>query len=169
MTEIWKDIKGYEGKYQVSNLGNVRSLNYNHTSELKLLKFGYARGYSRVTLWDNGLCRDYSVHRLVAQTFIPNPNNYPYVNHKNEIKDDNRVENLEWCTERYNILYGTCTQKIKINQPNRIEVRIDDILFPSMSAAAKYLGVQPASLSVTFNCGRTTYKGHKIELIKKES
>ena len=106
--EEWKDIKDYEGLYQVSNYGRVKSLNHNHTSKEKILSLKpNGRGYIRVTLCKNNIKKPYSVHRLVAITFIPNPNNYPLVNHKDEDKTNNHVDNLEWCTYKYNINYGT--------------------------------------------------------------
>lgn len=107
MEEIWKDISGYEGLYQVSNLGDVRSLNYRRSGELKLLKQGNVHGYKRVELSKNGKKKKYWVHRLVAITFISNPNNLPMVNHKDEDKTNNNVNNLEWCDAKYNVNYGT--------------------------------------------------------------
>lgn len=112
MDEIWKDIPGYEGKYEVSNLGNVRSLNYNHTGEIKLLKQGTnKKGYKLVNLCKNGKQKCYLIHRLVAMTFIPNPNNLPIINHKDENKVNNNVNNLEWCTYEYNNNYGTRNER----------------------------------------------------------
>lgn len=112
MDEIWKDIPGYEGKYEVSNLGNVRSLNYNHTGEIKLLKQGTnKKGYKLVNLCKNGKQKCYLIHRLVAMTFIPNPNNLPIINHKDENKVNNNVKNLEWCTIAYNNNYGTRNER----------------------------------------------------------
>ena len=108
MTEIWKDVVGYEGLYKVSNFGNVLSLNYNGTGKSKLLKQFYHIGYRRVMLVKNGIKKKLLVHRLVAEAFIPNPNNYPCVNHKDENRGNNHVDNLEWCTYKYNSNYGTC-------------------------------------------------------------
>ena len=111
--EIWKDIIGYEGLYQVSNYGNVKSLNYNKTGKEKILKPQITKdGYCRVLFSHNNKHKQHSVHRLVCTAFIPNPNNYPCVNHKSEDKTDNRVENLEWCTIAFNNSYGTRLEKV---------------------------------------------------------
>lgn len=110
--EIWKDIEGYEGLYQVSNLGRVRSLNYNQTGKVKVLKLYNKRGYLEVALSKNGGKKFCLVHRLVAQAFIPNPDNFPCVNHKSERKSENQAFNLEWCDHRYNNSYGTRGQRI---------------------------------------------------------
>lgn len=97
--EIWKQMTGYEGKYMVSNLGRIRSL-LNGSKFYGILKPAIHKGgYLRVRLYDN---KSLLVHRLVAQTFIPNPKNKATVNHKNGNKKDNRVENLEWATQKEN-------------------------------------------------------------------
>ena len=111
MKEEWRDIKDYEGLYQISNLGRVKSLNYNRTKKEKILKPRNSQGYLHVTLVKNSKCKGFTVHRLVAMHFIENPNNYPEVNHKDENKQNNKVENLEWCTDKYNKNYGTRTQR----------------------------------------------------------
>ena len=94
--EFYVDIKGYEGLYQVSNLGNVKSLNYNKTGKAEILNPGVSRGYLRVGLIKEGKRKQFGVHRLVAIAFLPNPNNYTDVHHINRYTSDNRVENLKW-------------------------------------------------------------------------
>ena len=111
MNEIWKEIEGYEGKYEVSNLGNVRSLKYARSNKVKLLKQASDHGYKRVNLFKNGKRKSHWVHRLVAIAFLPNPNNLPQVNHKDENKTNNRMDNLEWCTIKYNMNYGTRNER----------------------------------------------------------
>lgn len=111
--EIWKCINGYDGKYQISSNGRVRSLNFNKTEETVILKQSSdTYGYKQVTLYKNGKRKTYKVHRLVAETFISNPNKYPQVNHKDENKENNSVKNLEFCTEQYNINYGTRNERV---------------------------------------------------------
>lgn len=105
--EIWKDIEGFEGRYQISNLGNVMSLNYMSRGYAALLtpKIN-VKGYMWVALWQHKKCKPMLVHRLVASAFIENPNNYPIVNHKDENPLNNNVSNLEWCTHKYNVQYS---------------------------------------------------------------
>lgn len=116
MEEQWKDIKGYEGLYQVSNYGKVKRLEHkecNSIQEVRILPerilkqtFNF-RGYLKVGLSKDNKTKHVFVHRLVAGAFIDNPNNYPQVNHKDEDKTNNCVDNLEWCTNLYNANYGT--------------------------------------------------------------
>ena len=110
--EIYKDIKDLEGKYQVSNFGNVMSLNYHQTGKSKLLKPSKTKdGYLLVNLSKNGKRKIFLVHRLVAEHFIPNIDNLPQVNHKDENKQNNSVDNLEWCTYEENNNYGTRNER----------------------------------------------------------
>lgn len=101
--EKWKDIVGYEGLYQVSNLGNIKSLNYRNTGEEKIRKLVIDKyGYFVVSLRVNGKSKQHFVHRLVAQAFMPNPDNKPHIDHINTDKTDNRVCNLRWVTQKEN-------------------------------------------------------------------
>lgn len=118
MKEIWKDIEGYEGLYQVSNLGRVKSFRgstkFGKPKELILKPSLINSGYHVVTLYyGNQKKRKFQVHRLVAETFIDNPEHLPCVNHKDENKLNNCVSNLEWCTYQYNNNYGTAKMRMR--------------------------------------------------------
>ena len=117
--EIFKEIKEFED-YEVSNEGNVRSLKRNI-----ILKPIITKCYYKVGLYKDGKPYSKKIHRLVAEAFIPNPNNYKEVNHKNELKTDNRAENLEWCNREYTINYGSRTEKCSEKQ-SKLVVAIDD-------------------------------------------
>lgn len=133
MEEIWKDIPGYEGLYQVSSKGNVRSLNWRNCGFVRNLYLKkHNRGYRHVELAKDGTRKAFTVHRLVAMTFIPNPNNYQTINHIDEDKTNNTVENLEWCTpsqnmrhtislhsEKYHITGKPFSQKGKVVQMSK--------------------------------------------------
>lgn len=120
LEEIWKDIRGYEGLYQVSNLGRVKSVgrcitkNYGGNIRPFLLKdkilrpcFDGKKHYVHVNLSKDGIVTTYNIHRLVAIAFIPNPYGYLEINHIDENKTNNRVDNLEWCDHSYNNTYGS--------------------------------------------------------------
>lgn len=114
MEEIWKDVIGYEGLYQVSNLGRVKSLGSDKWHKGKILKpsFDSKGNYLFVGLHKEGKTTQRNIHRLVAETFVNNQNHLPCVNHINEIKIDNRASNLEWCTVEYNSNYGNAKQNM---------------------------------------------------------
>ena len=107
MIEIWKDIQGYEGKYKVSNLGNVKS-----TYSNKILLPSKCKWYLYVYWYKNKIRKGIAIHRIVAQTFIENLHDLPVVNHKDECKTNNCVNNLEWCSYLYNNTYGTKLEKV---------------------------------------------------------
>lgn len=123
--EVWRKIEGYP-LYQVSNLGKVRSKDYEYIGgksrntllkkKGRVLKQFIDGGYAYVNLSNKGRIKKSRVHRLVAAAFLPNPYNLPVVNHKDENKLNNRVGNLEWCTPLYNTRYGTGRQRAKINR-----------------------------------------------------
>lgn len=122
--EVWKDINGYEGLYQISNRGRIKGLEKEitlltaHKRKLIPMRKSYIKkarmnryGYYQVSLWKNGTSHVFTIHRLVATMFIPNPQKLPCVNHKDERKTNNNVENLEWCTFEYNSNYGTARKR----------------------------------------------------------
>ena len=116
--EIWKPVVGYEGLYEVSSLGRARSLgrfvSINRFLKGRILRLCYnAKGYLRAQLSSNNKAKMYMVHRLVAIAFLPNPDNLPEVNHIDEDKTNNSVENLEWCDGKYNVNYGTRNDRIR--------------------------------------------------------
>lgn len=121
LNEIWQDIPNFEGLYQSSTYGRIRSMERVdargfHRKSI-ILKPSYCKGYPKVLLFKNGVKKSYYAHRLVAETFIPNPNNLPYVNHKDCNPSNCCVDNLEWCTAKYNVSYAEANNK-RIN--NRI-------------------------------------------------
>lgn len=111
-SEVWKDVAGYEGLYKVSNKGNVYSVGRISSQGKKCggltLKPRYVgAGYLQVSLYKNGKMKSKYIHRLVAEAFIPNPESLLQINHIDEVKDNNELSNLEWCTREYNNHYGT--------------------------------------------------------------
>ena len=111
--EVWKDIDGYDGKYQVSNLGQIRSTHSGKKDRIIILKpMVQKNGYLYVALWKNNKKKNKLIHRLVALAFVDNPHNYPEVNHKDENKENNISGNLEWCEHIYNMNYGEVKEKI---------------------------------------------------------
>ena len=120
--EVWADIEGYEGYYQVNTQGRVRSLDREVTyangrvcvHKGKIISgTDNGQNYLIVNLRKDGKRKSFLIHRLVALTFIPNPNGFDLINHKNEVKTDNRYENLEWCDYNYNLNYGTIKERQK--------------------------------------------------------
>ena len=153
MKEVWKDIENYEGYYQVSNLGRVKSKTREvvYCNGNKHIYYGFelkqsldTNGYKTVCLCKDNSPKTFKVHRLVAQAFIDNPNNYGYINHKDENKTNNHMNNLEWCDIRYNNTYGTRLERVaKKEGIPIIQLSIDGEYigtFHSMSSAARAVG-----------------------------
>ena len=144
--EEWKDIQGYEGLYQISNMGRVKSLNYRNTGKEGIMKLDKVKGgYLQLYLYKDGKRKHYLVHRLVATAFCENPEGYNEVNHINEDKADCRADNLEWCSSSYNNSYNDKGKKIgkKLSKPvigiNKVSGLI--LEFPSSREAERQTGI----------------------------
>lgn len=182
MEEVWRDIKGYEGIYQVSNLGRVKSLDRKiRHSKSKFLnvkgkvlkpKIGTS-GYLEVDLRQNGKHQHCRIHRLVAQAFIPNPNNFPIVNHKDENKLNANVNNLEWCNSKYNSNWGTAIERtvnkksIKIIQIDKDSNKIINV-FASSAEAARKTGIGQGHISSCCTGKRKTTGGYRWKYAEDE-
>lgn len=157
--EEWRDIAGYEGLYQVSNLGRVKSLNYHRSGKEQILnpgKTGKNRGYLQVALCKNGNECRYKVHRLVADAFIQNTDNLPEVNHKDENTYNNRVDNLEWISHKDNINYGTRTRRTS----SLVMCIETGTVYPSLMEASRKTGVRPANICNCCQGKRKTTGGY---------
>lgn len=165
MEEIWKDVIGFEGIYQVSNLGHIKSMPRQGTKGGLLQGHSDIRGYINVTLRKNGLQYTQKLHRLVAEAFIPNPDLLPEVNHINEIKDDNRVENLEWCTSAYNHEYGTRTQRASTHCGKPIRCIETGIEYTGAKWAANILHLDPSGITKALKNPHRTCGGYHWEYI----
>lgn len=171
--EIWKDVKGYEGYYQVSNKGRVKSLNrisaQNHVMPEKILKQDVSvLGYCQVTFYKDGKKKREKVHRLAAFMFLTNENNYPQINHKDENPSNNNVDNLEWCTQAYNNLYNDRHKRIGKKMERAIYVIKDErkSLYDSGRKASKILGLTEASVYRCLRGELNTHKGYTFEYAK---
>jgi hypothetical protein len=160
--EIWKDVKGFEGIYQVSNYGDIKSLDRTiNTSNGKsflvygkiLLKKHCKNGYVRYTLCKDGKQKIFLAHRLVAIAFIPNINNQLYVNHKDEVKTNNSSLNLEWCDSKYNNNYGSRGLRIsnKLNRKVIYSKNGTHKEFESITKASEFIGFGVSYISMCCN------------------
>lgn len=173
MGEIWKDISGYEGKYAISSYGNIIALNYNREKRAQnRIPRKDKGGYLYVNLWKNGISKTFKIHRLVAEAFLPNPNNLPQINHKDENKTNNSVFNLEWCSPSYNSKYGNHSRKVldshKKNNSPKAEKSVakcskdGDILdiYISISEAARQTGINRECIRDTCIGKQKTCRGY---------
>lgn len=159
--EIWKDVCGYEGLYQVSNLGRIKST---RKSTRLLTPFKDSYGYFTVCLCKNGIPHRIAIHRLVAIHFVDNPDNLPCVNHKDECKQNNEVSNLEWCDKAYNNAYGT--HPLQISEANSravFQIKNGEIVnkWNSCSEANRKGGYTVSCISRCCSGERRKHKGYE--------
>lgn len=158
--EVWKDIEGYEGLYQVSNEGKIKNIKKNTYRAFS----DNGCGYYFVLLCKDGEKKPFYVHRLVAKAFIPNPDNLPQVNHKNEQKHQNNVENLEWCSNKYNMNYGTARDRTSVKQMKKVYqyTKNNDLVnvYDGVNQCAEF-GYEPSCISCCCNGTRKTHKGYR--------
>lgn len=148
---MWKPVCNFPN-YEVSSNGEVRSINYNHTGICKTLKPSISsKGYYGVILVKDSRRFYRSVHRLVAEAFLPNPNDLPYINHRDENKLNNKVSNLEWCTAKYNIRYGSCIDRRANKQ--RLTRGVSVISIDNDGNKVKYISAKEASRVTGINQG----------------
>lgn len=163
MAKIWKAVPGYGGKYEVSNRGDVR----NPKGEY-LKPFPIPKGYLVVDLCHNGKKTHIRVNRLVAEAFIPNPDNKAEVNHKNGNKADNRVENLEWSTKSENMIhaYRSGLQTKGRHPIRKVRCLEDGKVYPTAGEAARTYGIAPHA--VTNSCQRMSTRGkHNFRYVEE--
>ena len=172
MEEIWKPIKDYEGLYEVSNFGRIKTLSRyirNRKMPEKIKKLEKDRyGYLRIELSKNKIRKKYLVHRLVAQAFIPNNNNLPCINHKDENKSNNIVNNLEWCDYLYNNLYNDKQKKnwVKVKQLDENNNIIN--IFESLTEASKNTNIIQCEISNCLNNRQKTAGGYYWQYYKEK-
>lgn len=161
--EVWKPVVDYENLYEVNNYGDIRSL---YSKKKNILKpYINRKGYKVVTLCKNGEQKTLLVHRLVAKAFIPNPDNLPCINHKDENGSNNNVSNLEWCSYLYNNTYGTRLTKhiTKISKPVRcIET---GVVYSSACSAQRETGIRQGDISQCCHHQRKSTGGYTWEFI----
>lgn len=174
--EIWKDINDYEELYQISNLGNIKSLNRvlkdNRVWKERIMKPVKDKdGYFCVNLYKNNKTKRFKVHRLVAQAFIPNPDNLPCVNHKDEDKTNNNVENLEWCTHEYNSNYGTAIERMTKTLSNPVLQLMKDgslvRVWPSVMEVERQLHFSNSYISACCRGKRHSAYGYKWRYVNE--
>ena len=172
--EVWKDISGFEGYYQVSDKGRVRSLDRKVWSEKRgtsysrkgdVLKPINTDGYHYVILSKFGEYAHKRVHRLVAEAFIPNPKKLNYVNHKDENKHNNMLENLEWCTPKYNVYYGENSKVRPVIATNMLTG--EQTTYPSMREAARLGGFNQSSISLACKGKLKTHGYHYWQYLEE--
>ena len=167
------DIKGYEGLYKISNKGEVISLSKN-SGFLKLKERTMkptikSNGYLEVKLTNDNKIKHFYIHRLVAEHFIPNPNNYPQINHKDKNPANNNVDNLEWCDNSYNVIYSNIPEKLKELRGDKVSITNietnETIIAKSKRDAAKVLNGTDTGITYAIKNNSLYKRKYKIKII----
>ena len=153
-----KDIQNYEGLYAITSCGKV----WSYKSQMFLTPREH-NGYQRIALYKDGVAKDFLIHRLVAEAYIPNPENKPQVNHLDEIKTHNYISNLEWATAKENLNYGTRSKRLGKNHCKSVYCVELDKTFESLKLAAEELGITQAGISMVCKGKRKTCGGYHWE------
>lgn len=177
--EVWKDVKGWEGFYQVSSLGRfkgVERLDSRGYKQKERIMKGYDNGHGYIHVYGskNGIVKTLKLHRIIAEAFIPNPNNLPCVNHKDENRANNHVDNLEWCTYSYNNTYGDRIDRIKESKgwkkqlsdsktPIYVIENGNKKWYKSQAQAAEELGLDKSNLNACLKGRIKSHRGYTFE------
>lgn len=177
--ELWKPIEGYEGLYEVSNLGRIKALDrthiqrgnrgciYSHIYKGRIMKpiCEKESGYRSISLYKNGKMTKYNIHRIVAKAFIPNPNNLPQINHKDENKTNNRADNLEWCSTLYNLTFGSRLSRIAEKRAKKVAMLNEDgkpvMVFSNISKIERDYGIHHSNIIAVCQGKRERAGGYK--------
>lgn len=176
--EIWRDIPDYEGYYEVSNLGHIRSIErevearngktaYKKIFKSRLLRPHYSRGYLIVSLCRNGIAHTVPIHKCVCKAFIPNPEGFTDINHKNGDREDNRVENLEWCTRQYNIWHSYYVNMREPSGSKPVLCLETGITYPSCMAAGRALNIDNSAIADVAKGVYKQMKGYHFVFVGK--
>ena len=167
MEEIWKDIQDYNGDYQVSNLGRIRT--FKQGAQGRILSPILNRGrYLKINLYKDGKMQTHAIHRLVAEAFIPNPNNLPQVNHKDENGQNNCVDNLEWCDAQYNNTYGARIEKTIAKKSYPVLCIETNTTYKNSVKAGAMLNIHPRLIRGVCNGEHHTTHNLHFQYIKNE-
>lgn len=163
----WKEINGYEKLYHISNNGKIKSKHRKGSYGKEIKQWVDKKGYSNVRLCKNGKCKNFKVHRLVAKAFIPNPNDYSCINHKDENKLNNNESNLEWCSYEYNNNYGTKRERISKTKSKPVLCIELNVTYYGIREAERKTGISQGNISQCCNGKRQKAGNYHWKYVEK--